>query len=72
MLELDSPYYYRLKAFQEFSKSYNGTIILIFFVPLLPVSPIVFSSNLNEILILLSLAGKSIMLLLLPRTGLLP
>ena len=46
------------KVLQKLMKYFNGTIILIFFVPSFSVLPIIFVLNLNEAL-LLSSGGKS-------------
>ena len=49
---------------QKLLRCFNGTVISTSFVPLFPVSPVISSLNLNEILLLLSL-GKSVILLFL-------
>ena len=47
---------------------FNGTIISIYFVPLLPVSIIIYCLNLNKMLLLLSV-GKSIIFSVAPKAG---
>ena len=47
---------------------FNGTVISTYFVSLSPVCPVIFSLDLNEILVF-SLAGKSVIALLLFKAG---
>ena len=53
---------------QKLLRYFNGTIISSFFVPTLPVCPPIYDLNLNELLLLL-VAGKSIILPLLSIAG---
>ena len=46
-----------LRAFQNLLRCFTGTISSTSFIPLSPVCPVIFSLNLNKILLLLS-AGK--------------